>query len=92
MLLQYHVLIVKQALDLYLLPLEYIEGRNLGFPALAVSMASHHPKHYDTGVKVVADLLKRLKIDKLSLPVNTILNINVPDCPWELVIHYLIYP
>lgn len=60
-----------------------MEGRNLGFPALAVSMASHHPKHYDTGAKVVADLLKRLKVDKLSLPVNTILNINVPDCPWE---------
>lgn len=60
-----------------------MEGRNLGLPALAVSMTSHHPKHYETGAKVVEDLLKRLKIDKLSLPINTILNINVPDCPWK---------
>lgn len=60
-----------------------MEGRNLGLPALAVSMVSHHPKHYDTAAKVVTNLLKRLTTDKLTLPVDTIFNINVPDCPFE---------
>lgn len=57
------------------------EGRFLGLPAMAVSMASMEPQFYDTAAKVIADLLTRLKQN--SLPADTILNINVPDIPYE---------
>ncbi len=58
-----------------------IEGRHLGHPALAVSMASHEPKHYDTAARVVRNLVAHLK--EVPLPMDTILNINVPDLPFE---------
>lgn len=58
-----------------------MEGRFLGLPALAVSMVSHEVKHYDTAARVVVELLDRLRSD--PLPADTILNINVPDVPWE---------
>ena len=57
------------------------EGRFLGLPAMAVSMASMEPRFYDTAARVVVDLLTRLK--QTSLPADTILNINVPDIPYE---------
>jgi 5'-nucleotidase len=57
------------------------EGRFLGLPAMAVSMASHDPQFYDTAAQVVKDLLNRLK--EHSLPADTILNVNVPDIPYE---------
>lgn len=58
-----------------------MEGRFLGFPALAVSLASHEQRHYATAAKVVCSLLGRLQHD--PLPADTILNVNVPDVPWE---------
>jgi len=58
-----------------------MEGRHLGLPAMAVSMDSFKPEHYETGAKVVAQLLRDFK--KVSFPANTILNINVPDIPWS---------
>jgi 5'-nucleotidase len=60
-----------------------MEGRFLGLPALAVSMASFDPQHYQTAARVVEVLLARLQNNDLPLPVDTILNINVPDCPWD---------
>lgn len=57
------------------------EGRFLGLPAMAVSMASHEPQFYDTAARVVADLLVRIK--RQTLAADTILNINVPDIPYE---------
>ena len=57
------------------------EGRFLGLPAMAVSMASHDPQFYDTAAQVVRDLLVRIK--EHTLPADTILNINVPDIPYE---------
>jgi 5'-nucleotidase len=60
-----------------------MEGRFLGLPALAVSMTSFVPKHYQTAARLVEVLLIRLQADDLPLPVDTILNINVPDCPWN---------
>ncbi|MBD3609561.1 MAG: 5'/3'-nucleotidase SurE [Gammaproteobacteria bacterium] len=56
-----------------------MEGRFLGFPALAVSLAGQELKHYDTAVVVVQRMLKRLQTH--PLPSDTILNINVPDVP-----------
>jgi len=62
-----------------------MEGRFLGLPAIAVSLANAEAnsgageefKHFDTAAQVVVSLLQRLKSD--PLPVDTILNVNVPD-------------
>ena len=56
------------------------EGRFLGFPAMAISLASHQPKHYDTAARVASRLISRLQIQRL--PADTILNVNVPDVPY----------
>lgn len=60
-----------------------MEGRSLGFPALAVSMAGHKPQHYETAARVVLTLVEHLQRE--PLPSDTILNINVPDLPWEKI-------
>lgn len=56
-----------------------IEGCFLGVPALAVSLAGHQVQHYPTAAQIVKDLVQKLMGD--PLPQDTILNINVPDCP-----------
>ena len=48
-----------------------IEGRHLGHPALAVSMATHEPEHFDTAAHVVANLVGHLR--EVPLPSDTIL-------------------
>ncbi len=58
-----------------------MEGRFLGFPALAVSLAGQELQHYETAARVVKNLLGHLRMD--PLPADTILNVNVPDVPWE---------
>jgi len=58
-----------------------MEGRFLGLPAIAVSLASEQVKHYDTAAKVTCELIQHLL--KESLPSATILNVNVPDVPFE---------
>lgn len=58
------------------------EGRFLGYPAIAVSMARHDPKHYATGARVALELVQRLTAGS-PLPENVILNVNVPDVPYE---------
>ncbi|GMQ96965.1 MAG: 5'/3'-nucleotidase SurE [Gammaproteobacteria bacterium] len=58
-----------------------MEGRFLGLPAIAVSMTSFQPDHFDTAVRVVQMLIKNLETSPLHA--NTILNVNVPDLPWD---------
>ena len=58
-----------------------VEGRFLGLPAMAVSLAGEKLLHYETAAKVTLHLLKKLQHH--SLPVDTILNVNVPDVPFE---------
>lgn len=62
-----------------------MEGRNLGLPAIAVSMASYHPNHFKSGALAVTTLLSKLSDLHLDNKdsVATILNINVPDLPWN---------
>ena len=60
-----------------------MEGRHLGLPAIAVSMDSYTPEHYETGAKAVMQLLRNLS--RVSFPANTILNVNVPDVPWSTI-------
>ena len=56
-----------------------MEGRTLGLPAVAVSMTSREPKHYETGGRVARLVVEALMHE--ALPPETILNINVPDWP-----------
>ncbi|MFI4970476.1 MAG: 5'/3'-nucleotidase SurE [Lysobacterales bacterium] len=60
-----------------------MEGRFLGLPAIAVSLvtADHKGVHYDSAANAVLLLMRRLLID--PLPADTILNVNVPDRPWN---------
>lgn len=58
-----------------------MEGRFLGLPAMAVSLLGHDAKHYDTAARVVCNLLEYLA--DAPMPVDTILNINVPDRPYD---------
>lgn len=57
-----------------------MEGRYLGLPAMAVSLAGHRPEHFDSAARVAVDLLSRLDAD--ALPPDVILNVNVPDRPY----------
>src|SRR3546814_8437629 len=62
-----------------------MEGRFLGLPAVAVSLvtAEHDGRHYATAARAAVEIVARLAAD--SLPADTILNVNVPDLPWEEV-------
>ncbi|MEK7991130.1 MAG: 5'/3'-nucleotidase SurE [Thiotrichaceae bacterium] len=65
-----------------------MEGRSLGLPALAVSLAGNNKQdlqYYATAAHAVEILIQRLQAKKLDLPDDTILNINVPDLPWEQI-------
>lgn len=57
------------------------EGRFLGLPAIAISMNSHNPEHFETGARVAETLVRRLAETPLSESV--ILNVNVPDIPYD---------
>ena len=65
-----------------------MEGRFLGLPAIAVSMTSYDPLHYETGVKAIADIIDRLRSQPLQQ--KSILNVNVPDVPWDEIKGYRI--
>ncbi|MGE0081281.1 MAG: 5'/3'-nucleotidase SurE [Thiohalomonadaceae bacterium] len=60
-----------------------MEGRFLGLPAIAVSLAGKELRHYDTGARAVVALVEHLR--RHPLPADSILNVNVPDIPWEEV-------
>ena len=62
-----------------------MEGRNLGLPAIALSMASHKPQYYQSAIQALTDLLDSLPDLSLSEDdkAATILNVNVPDLPWD---------
>lgn len=55
------------------------EGRHLGLPAIAVSLAGHHDDYFDTAAYVTVQVIKKLKSH--PLPADQILNINVPAVP-----------
>lgn len=58
-----------------------MEGRFLGLPAIAVSLASkdHQGEHFHTAAQAALAIMQRLLVD--PLPADTILNVNVPDLP-----------
>ncbi len=57
------------------------EGRFLGLPSIAVSLAGERCKHFDTAAAVVVGMVQKLKGS--PLPRELILNVNVPDVPEE---------
>jgi 5'-nucleotidase len=60
-----------------------MEGRFLGLPAVAMSLATsdHKGMHYETAARAAVEIVARLSAD--PLPADTILNVNVPDLAWE---------
>ena len=59
------------------------EGRFLGLPAIAISMVGENIEHYETAARVIVDVVQHLHHE--PLPADTILNINVPNLPWEQI-------
>ncbi len=62
-----------------------MEGRFLGFPAIAVSLAGEHTL-YETAGRVVQVLVQHLM--RHPLPNDTILNVNVPNVPFSEIRGY----
>ncbi len=68
-----------------------VEGRFLGLPTMALSLAvQHHQqhdgaggahKHFETAARVARELIERQAHH--PLPQSTILNVNVPDLPYD---------
>jgi 5'-nucleotidase len=58
-----------------------MEGRFLGLPAMAVSMEGTSPRYFATGARVARELVERLVAKPLAP--DTILNVNIPDLPYE---------
>ena len=58
-----------------------VEGRFLGLPAIAVSLCVGTGRHFGTAARVVAELVAGLQ--RRPLDPSTILNVNVPDVPYE---------
>ncbi|SFR61435.1 5'-nucleotidase /3'-nucleotidase /exopolyphosphatase [Marinobacter gudaonensis] len=57
------------------------EGRHLGLPAIAVSLVNDGHFHYETAARVVRLLLESGR--PMVLGPRSILNVNVPDVPWD---------
>lgn len=58
-----------------------MEGRFLGFPAIAISLVGQRATHFDTAARVACGLIERLQTK--PLPNDVILNVNVPDRPYD---------
>ena len=56
-----------------------IEGRFLGLPSIAISLASWQCNYFETAATIAMRLVE--KIEKAPLSHNTIINVNVPDVP-----------
>jgi 5'-nucleotidase len=59
------------------------EGFLLGVPSFAVSMSQHNATHFETAAKVVVELV--LHYQKTGFPPPLLLNINVPDVPYDQI-------
>ena len=57
------------------------EAAIMDVPAIAISITSHHPKHYEFAGKVAVHLAKL--VTENGLKKGTCLNVNVPDLPEE---------
>jgi len=60
-----------------------IEGRFLGLPSVAFSLASWQGEHFETAGKVAQQIVNQIHTSQLSH--DTVLNVNVPDVPIEQI-------
>ena len=58
-----------------------LEGRFLGLPTIAVSLVGRDLKHFATAGRVASELVQ--KIDRTGLAPDVVLNVNVPNRPYE---------
>lgn len=58
-----------------------MEGRFLGCPAIAISSTSFQPQYFASAIRVMKQLLSQ--INDYPDNANMILNVNVPDLPWQ---------
>lgn len=65
-----------------------IEGRFLGLPAIAISLVVKpgSGQHFSTAARVAAEMVMR--VQRTPLHQATILNVNVPDLPYESLAGY----
>lgn len=57
------------------------EGFLLGIPSIAISMSQHNPTHFETAARVAVELIQHYI--KHGFSSTTLLNVNVPDLPYE---------
>lgn len=60
-----------------------MEGRYLGLPAIAVSLAGKSNQHFASAAEVTRRVIRKLQDN--PLPDDTLLNINVPDIPYDQI-------
>lgn len=58
-----------------------LEGRFLGLPTIAVSLVGRKLEYFDTAARVASELVQ--KIDRAGLASDTVLNVNVPNRPYQ---------
>lgn len=58
-----------------------MEGRFLGLPAIAVSLAGRKSQYFETAASIVRDMINKLSVQ--PLPADILLNLNVPDIPLD---------
>ncbi len=59
------------------------EGYLLGVSAMAISLASRTPQHFESAARVARELVQRIKRVPVLKPL--LLNVNVPDLPYEQI-------
>lgn len=57
------------------------EGYLLDIPSIAVSMSQHNSTHFETAARVAVELVQHYQ--KVGFKSPTLLNVNVPDMPFE---------
>lgn len=62
------------------------EGTLLGIPSMAVSLVIGRERHFETAARVAVEIAE--KIFQQGMPEDTLFNVNVPDCPWDLLPGY----
>ena len=58
-----------------------MEGYLLDIPSIAVSMSQHNSTHFETAARVAVELVQHYQKNGFKTP--TLLNVNVPDVPYE---------
>ena len=59
------------------------EGYLLDIPSIAVSMSQHNSTHFETAARVAVELVQHYQ--KVGFKSPTLLNVNVPDIPYEAI-------